>query len=122
MLMENVSANLDTTLSVTLVEFVLLPFLMTQSIVFAELHVKPTKFGMLQFEHADAFQDIISLVVFAVNAMLLLKFITKLVNAAIVLMDIIKLVVKDAMEFVLLYVLLIKTGSAIDVSANLDII
>jgi hypothetical protein len=90
MLMENASVNLDTILSDIHAEFAHLPLLMIQYTVSAEVDARPTKFGMLPFVPADAFLVTTWSEEFAVNVMLKLKFMTKRINAVIVLMVITK--------------------------------
>jgi len=89
-LMENASVNQDIILLDTHAEFALLLLLMILSIVFAEVDARPTKFGMLPFVLADVYPVITLSEEFAVNVMLKLKFMTKRINAAIVLMVITK--------------------------------
>ncbi len=89
-LMENAFVNLDIILLDTHVEFALLLLLMIQFTVSAEVDARPTKFGMLPFVPADAFLVTTWSEEFAVNVMLKLKFMTKRINAAIVLMVITK--------------------------------
>jgi hypothetical protein len=90
MLMKNASVNLDTIFSDIHAEFVYLPLLMIQYTVSAEVDARPTKFGMLPFVPADAFLVTTWSEEFAVNVMLKLKFMTKRINAVIVLMVITK--------------------------------
>lgn len=120
MLMENASARMDIILLDTHAVFAHLLLPMIQSTESADLHARPTKFGMPPLDHADAFLDTTSLEESALNATLKLKFTTKDFNAAIASMDIKKFQDKDAMEFADLFVVKIKIGSQEDVYASPD--
>lgn len=100
--------------------FALLLKSMTKPIVSAVLNARPTKFGTLPFVPADVYLATISLEECAASVTLRLKSMTRKTNAVTVLKDTEKQVVKVAMEFAHPSVLLTRTGSLTDASANQD--